>query len=303
MRHPPESCATVFRIESCVNPTASRHETASAFVGARLDGVRLDEREDGGLLRREHLVLHEDAAQVFWPAVYVPRGETRQQRGLPRAVLADHAVLASPHESKVRRLQEHLPGEREDDPSQIQAQIDRSIVVVPGRLGVRFLAVLAAREMTHGALEESRDRGVVDELAEHGARGVHEFLHHRLRRPPGLALGQELACHVRDVLAHLLVHGRRGQQGLDVRQHIRGGHLAGRRRRLRPREARAASVGEDEAEGSFRRVPFFSLPSAVPGAFVFEIALRSFFQSENYGNTERQMGRFGVGGRAVGRYR
>lgn len=36
-------------------------------------------------------------------------------------------------------------------------------------------------------------------------------------------------------------------------------------------------------EGSFRRVPFFSLPSAVPGAFVFEIALRSFFQSENMG--------------------
>jgi hypothetical protein len=36
-------------------------------------------------------------------------------------------------------------------------------------------------------------------------------------------------------------------------------------------------------------VPFFSLPSAVPGAFVFEIALRSFFQSENYGNSERQM--------------
>jgi hypothetical protein len=30
-------------------------------------------------------------------------------------------------------------------------------------------------------------------------------------------------------------------------------------------------------------VPFFSLPSAVPGAFVFEIALRSFFQSENMG--------------------
>jgi hypothetical protein len=39
-------------------------------------------------------------------------------------------------------------------------------------------------------------------------------------------------------------------------------------------------------------VPFFSLPSAVPGAFVFEIALRSFFQSENYGNTERQRGAF-----------
>ena len=226
-----------------------------ARVRAHLARARLDETENGGLHRGEHFVLHEDAAQVFGPAVYVPRGETRQQGGLPRAVLADHAVLASPHESKVRRLQKHLPGEREDDPSQIQTVFD-GVVVVPSGGGpvLAVLAAPAAREMTHGALEEGRDRVVVDELAQHGARGVHEFLHHLLRRPPGLALGQELARHVGDVLAHLLIHGRRGQQGLDVRQHIRDGHLARRRRRcLRPQGARAACCGRQRGrKGSFR---------------------------------------------------
>ena len=90
--------------------------------------------------------------------------------------------------------------------------IDGVVVVASGGAPVlAVLAALAAREMTHGVLEEGRDRVVIDELAEHGGRGVHQFLHHLLRRPPGLALGQELARHVGDVLAHFLVHGRRGQ--------------------------------------------------------------------------------------------
>jgi hypothetical protein len=48
-------------------------------------------------------------------------------------------------------------------------------------------------------------------------------------------------------------------------------------------------VGEDEAGRVLSPGAFFLVTVGGARCLVFEIALRSFFQSENYGNSERQM--------------